>query len=144
MSEQYKNFGRTTLSTAIDADDTTLTVADGSVFPSSGDFRIRIDNELMLCTSRTSNQLVVQRAVEQTTATNHTSASAVTGPLTAAALTAIIQDLSDTVTGFTASRAITSNGSGSLTASSVTSTELGYLSGVTSGLQTQLAAKQPL
>ena len=43
---------------------------------------------------------------------------------------------------FTASRAIVSNGSGNLAASSVTSTEVGYLSGVTSAIQTQLNAKQ--
>lgn len=44
----------------------------------------------------------------------------------------------------TASRALESNGSGKVSASSVTSTELGHLSGVTSAVQTQLDAKQPL
>lgn len=43
-----------------------------------------------------------------------------------------------TVPTFTANRAIASNGSGALTASTVTATELGFLSGVTSGIQTQL------
>jgi hypothetical protein len=42
----------------------------------------------------------------------------------------------------TASRAIISNPAGKFTVSNVTSTELGYLSGVTSALQTQLNAKQ--
>ena len=41
----------------------------------------------------------------------------------------------------TASRALTSDASGVITASSVTSTELGYVSGVTSAIQTQLDAK---
>ncbi len=41
----------------------------------------------------------------------------------------------------TASRALASDGSGVITASSVTSTELGYLSGVTSAIQTQLGDK---
>lgn len=45
-------------------------------------------------------------------------------------------------TSFTASRAIVSDGSGNLGVSSITSTELGYLSGVTSAIQTQLNAKQ--
>lgn len=45
---------------------------------------------------------------------------------------------------FTANRAIVSNGSGVLTASSTTATEIGYLSGVTSAIQTQLNGKQPL
>jgi len=48
-------------------------------------------------------------------------------------------------TGFsgTANRAVITDGSGALSSSSVTSTELGYLSGVTSNLQTQLDAKEP-
>jgi hypothetical protein len=41
----------------------------------------------------------------------------------------------------TASRALASDGSGKVAASSVTATELGYVSGVTSALQTQLNAK---
>lgn len=48
------------------------------------------------------------------------------------------------VTGFTASRAIVSNGSGDLTAATTTATEIGYVNGVTSAIQTQLDAKQPL
>ena len=43
----------------------------------------------------------------------------------------------------TASRVPVVNGSGVLAASSVTATELGYVSGVTSALQTQLDAKEP-
>ena len=42
----------------------------------------------------------------------------------------------------TASRAVVTNGSGVPTASATTATELGYLSGVTSAIQTQLNAKQ--
>jgi hypothetical protein len=44
----------------------------------------------------------------------------------------------------TANRAIISNGSGALSPSAVTDTELGYVSGVTSAIQTQLSNKQPL
>lgn len=43
----------------------------------------------------------------------------------------------------TASRALVSDGSGFVSASSVTSAELGYVSGVTSAIQTQLDAKAP-
>jgi hypothetical protein len=42
----------------------------------------------------------------------------------------------------TASRALSSNASGKVAVSTVTSTELGYVSGVTSAIQTQLDAKQ--
>lgn len=41
----------------------------------------------------------------------------------------------------TASRALVSDGSGNITSSSVTTTELGYVSGVTSAIQTQLGNK---
>lgn len=43
----------------------------------------------------------------------------------------------------TASRALVSNSSGKVAVSAVTSTELGYLDGVTSNVQTQLNGKQP-
>jgi hypothetical protein len=55
--------------------------------------------------------------------------------ITGAATTITTSDL-------TASRALTSNASGKVDVSTVTSTELGYLSGVTSAIQTQLNAKQ--
>ena len=45
------------------------------------------------------------------------------------------------ITGLTASRALVSNSSGVLSESAVTSTELGYLDGVTSNIQTQLNGK---
>ena len=44
----------------------------------------------------------------------------------------------------TASRALVSDGSGFVTAATTTSTEIGYVNGVTSAIQTQLDAKQPL
>jgi hypothetical protein len=54
--------------------------------------------------------------------------------ITGAASTVVSADL-------TIDRAVISNGSGKLAVSAVTSTELGYVSGVTSALQTQLNAK---
>ena len=55
--------------------------------------------------------------------------------ITGAATTIDTEDL-------TASRALTSNASGKVEVSAVTSTELGYLDGVSSAIQTQLDAKQ--
>jgi hypothetical protein len=49
-----------------------------------------------------------------------------------------------TSSNLTASRALTSNASGKVAVSTVTDTELGYVSGVTSAIQTQLDTKQPL
>lgn len=48
------------------------------------------------------------------------------------------------ITGLTASRALVSDASKNVTSSSVTSTELGYMSGVTSAIQPQLNGKAPL
>jgi hypothetical protein len=47
-----------------------------------------------------------------------------------------------TTSNLTGSRALVSNGGGKVDVSAVTTTELGYLSGVTSDIQTQLNAKQ--
>ena len=55
--------------------------------------------------------------------------------ITGAATTIDTEDLN-------ASRAVVSNGSGKIAVSDVTSTELGYLDGVSSAIQTQLDAKQ--
>lgn len=49
-----------------------------------------------------------------------------------------------TTSNLTASRALASDGSGKIAVSAVTATELGYLTGVTSAIQTQLGARQPL
>jgi hypothetical protein len=49
-----------------------------------------------------------------------------------------------TTADLTASRAMVTNGSGKVAASDVTATELGYLDGVTSAIQTQLDAKSAL
>jgi len=54
--------------------------------------------------------------------------------ITGAATTVVSSDL-------TASRVVVSNSSGKIAAASVTATELGYLAGVTSAIQTQLDAK---
>ena len=57
---------------------------------------------------------------------------------------ATITGAATTITGsnLTASRALVSNSSGKVAVSAVTSTELGYLDGVTSSIQTQLNGKQ--
>lgn len=47
-------------------------------------------------------------------------------------------------TALTASRAVVTNGSGVLTAATTTSTEIGYVNGVTSAIQTQIDLKAPL
>lgn len=53
----------------------------------------------------------------------------------------LLSTVSANVSGLTASRALQSDGSSNLQSSSVTTTELGYVSGVTSAIQTQLGTK---
>jgi hypothetical protein len=48
------------------------------------------------------------------------------------------------LTALTASRAVVSNGSGQLAAATTTATEIGYVNGVTSAIQTQIDGKQPI
>jgi len=57
---------------------------------------------------------------------------------------ATVTGAATTITGanLTANRALISNGSGKVAVSTVTSTELGYLDGVTAAIQTQLNSKQ--
>jgi hypothetical protein len=72
-----------------------------------------------------------------------TGASDAAGARTNLGAQATITGAATSITGsdLTASRALASDGSGKVAASSVTSTELGYLSGVTSAVQTQLGAR---
>lgn len=91
--EQYKNQAVTTLNGAIDDLVTSISVTDGSVFPSNGDFRIVIDTEIMTCTARTGNSLTVTRATEGSVATNHNDGSNVAHCLTAGAMYALIEKM---------------------------------------------------
>ena len=72
--------------------------------------------------------------------TNPSSTSTSTVP-TSSALNQVYV-LAQRTDGLTANRVMISNGSGDLAVSTVTTTELGYIDGVTSNVQTQLNAKQ--
>lgn len=80
--EQFANNGATTLNGAINNSTTSVTVTDGSMFPSSGNFRIIVDAEIMLVTARSGNGLTVVRGAESTTAASHSNGAAATHVLT--------------------------------------------------------------
>lgn len=95
MPEQYTNGAQTTLANAIGAGDTTLAVkASTSVgFPTSGNFRVLIDSELLLVTAvagMDDTTWTVTRAIERwagvQTGANHTAGATVTYVLTVASL----------------------------------------------------------
>jgi hypothetical protein len=92
LREQLKNDAFTTLNGAINNSQTTITVTTGSVFPSAGNFRIRVGDEIMLVTARSTNDLTVVRGQEGTTAASASNAADVIHVLTAPGLTRWAQD----------------------------------------------------
>lgn len=94
MAEQIKNFGTTILNGGVDNSTTTIVVVDGSVFPATGNFRVVVDSEIMLCTSRTGNTLTVTRGAESSTAASHLDAAPIAHILTAGSLLTYIQEQS--------------------------------------------------
>lgn len=85
--EQFANSASSTLNGTISSSVTSLTVASASTFPSSGNFRIIVDSEIMLVTAVSTNTFTVTRGYESTVAASHTSGVAVTHILTAGSLT---------------------------------------------------------
>lgn len=90
--EQYKNNAVSTLVGNINNSVTTITVTDGSEFPADGNFRILIDSEIMICSSRATNVLTVSRGEEGSVAASHTTGSDVRSPLTTASLLNLVSD----------------------------------------------------
>lgn len=90
--EVLKNNATTTLDGEHNDAVTTLAVVDGSVFPATGDFRLLVGSELMLCTARSGNNLTVARGQEGTTAASHASSASVWLVLTQAAVQRYLRD----------------------------------------------------
>lgn len=67
--------------------DTTLTVQNAVPFPTIGQFRLAIENELLLVTSVAANVFTVQRGIEDTVAAAHANFTQILLPITAGALT---------------------------------------------------------
>ena len=150
------NSGTPVLATGITADEVrTLINASSSAGEPTGDV-----------VGTTDTQTIQNKTLTSTTAFN---ASTGTAPFTVASTTEVANLHADTATtlttarniagnsfdgsasitiapsdlsALTASRALLSNGSGLIDVSAVTSTELGYLDGVSSSIQTQLGGKQ--
>ena len=84
--ELLVNNASTTLNGAINASTTSITVTDGTVFPSTGNFRILIGSEIMSVTARSTHVLTVVRGEEGTTGASHSDLDPVTAILTAGAI----------------------------------------------------------
>lgn len=100
--ENYSNNGITTLSAAITStSSTSITVSTGSNYaqlPTTGQFRILIDSELLLVTANNgSGTLTVTRGVEGTIAATHSNGASVTAILTDQSLRNLVRiDISGT------------------------------------------------
>lgn len=91
MAENLANLAITTLATSITAASTSITVADASEFPAAN-FRIKIDDELILVTTKSSNTFTCTRGVESTTAVSHQVGSRVSQVLTVQGLLNFINE----------------------------------------------------
>lgn len=88
-TEVFANNASTTLNGAINNSVTSLVVTSASQFPSSGNFRIIIDSEIMIVTAVSGTTFTVTRNAESTVAASHSNGATVTCILTAGAIAAI-------------------------------------------------------
>jgi len=102
-AEQFSNNGASTLVGALSATGTTLTVASASSFPTVPQFRIRVDDEIMIVTGVAGAVFTVTRHAESTTAATHAAGAVVQHPLTAAGLLNAPLDAANIVSGQLAS-----------------------------------------
>lgn len=101
--ENFANDFATTLSAALTSGSVSLTVTSASGAPAPN-FRVRIDNELILVTAATGTTWTVTRGIEGTIAAAHAAGAAVVCVLTAGVLVALrdhIQDIAHGGTGGT-------------------------------------------
>jgi hypothetical protein len=83
LREQFVNNASSTLASGINNSVTSLAVASGTPFPSTGNFRLICEGEVMLCTARSGTTLTVVRGYEGTTAASHSSGVTISHILTA-------------------------------------------------------------
>jgi len=96
MAEFFVNDPGTTLNGTINNSVTSLVVASSSGYPSSGNFRIRIDSELMLVTAVSGTTWTVTRGIESTSAASHTNGATINHVVSAGGLTQVVTDTHQT------------------------------------------------
>lgn len=132
---------QTTLSGTINNSVTTITLASATGFPTAGG--VTIDNEVIFYTGISGAQLTgCVRGSDGTTAASHSSGVPVGATVIAAHHNLLKDEIIaiETSLNLTASQAVVTSASGRVTTVAVTPTEVGYLAGVTSSIQTQLNA----
>lgn len=97
MAEVLCNAVASPLAGAITSGDTSLDVTSATGFPTSGDFRIRLDSELLLVTAVSGTTFTVTRGIEGTAAAAHRKGALVRGGvLTAGGLAQYVADAPET------------------------------------------------
>jgi hypothetical protein len=89
VAEQFANNVQTTLNGGISSGATSLVVTSATGFPSVGPFRILIDSEIFIVTSRSGTTCTVTPGAEGTTQASHSTGATVTILLTAGALQSV-------------------------------------------------------
>jgi len=89
---RHSNDVTMTLNGTINAAVTSLNVSDGTDLPSTGDFRISIESEIMNVTERSANTLTVERGADGTTPASHATSSPVITIATKASFDDLIRD----------------------------------------------------
>ena len=83
MTERFSNQAVTTLSAAITTTTaTSCTVTDATTFPTAGNFRIKIDGEILIVTAVAGSAFTITRGAEGTAAATHASGASVIHLLT--------------------------------------------------------------
>lgn len=94
MAELFTNDAITTLAAPCGSGDATITVASATGFPGSGNFRLRVDNEILLVTAVSGVTFTVSRAVEAvagvTAAAAHSSGATVEHVFTAGSVQNVV------------------------------------------------------
>lgn len=95
LAEQYTNNASTTLNGGISNAVTTIVVTSATGFPTAGNFRLKIESELLLVTAVSGTSWTVTRGIEGTAGAVHADLTAVQHLVTAGALDSIRADLID-------------------------------------------------
>lgn len=91
-TEKFANQAYSTLNGTIGAGDGTLVVTSAILFPTTPQFRVKIDNEILLVTGVLGKTFTVSRGEEGTTAASHTTGATIKHVLTAGALAVLKTD----------------------------------------------------
>jgi hypothetical protein len=114
MTEQFANNAQTTLSAAIETTDgTSISVTSASGFPDSAQYRILIDDEIMIVTAGAGTTTwTVTRGAESTSGATHDNGATVTHVLTAGALLALQDEVTPDASAVTYTPAVAADWDG--------------------------------